>query len=496
MDLSAKKRSRNYLDSHKTIEKRRRDRINNYLETIKSLLPIYDHLPAQKRLDKADILDMTVVYLQMVNTFLESLGVQDIFCAIHQQLSLLNSSEIWIRSKRDEYDSISSFVDAFSIFIRAEHRRSYKVLAKAVDAEKKSKFKPYFTDPKLTSNPARACCTQSGDPDSDRGVERTPPLEKETGKAEPAKIKHLPFARSLSEIVKQPERPSGIQKEDGKNQSVKREMEAPNAGSGRQSGDTDVSLVELLKRKLRPEVPQPSTHSSRPHSSFQGYWMKESEVSMEVSHPQPSESKIDHGFTMQAQNIQSSTIPPNGRDSSSFNYHKRRIFSPTAASGRPEQLNIQQFGSDQNEVTILDCVSQDGRVEVNHHRHHNNDNNNNNDDDITCRVDKVDSATSSRSQGCGPPSRKKCHCNFKVSVRDQGMNTEKSRDNGIKEKELMLKVDAGQIELDLGSLLRRAQAKDDSCVVPITFRGSLSVNVADSDQNKGEGKMLNQGGAT
>lgn len=76
------------------------------------------------------------------------------------------------------------------------------------------------------------------------------------------------------------------------------------------------------------------------------------------------------------------------------------------------------------------------------------------------------------------------------------MNTEKSRDNGIKEKELMLKVDAGQIELDLGSLLRRAQAKDDSCVVPITFRGSLSVNVADSDQNKGEGKMLNQGGAT
>ena len=53
----------NYLDSHKTIEKKRRDRINACLDTLKTLVPDCRQY-GSKKLDKAEILEMTIEYIQ------------------------------------------------------------------------------------------------------------------------------------------------------------------------------------------------------------------------------------------------------------------------------------------------------------------------------------------------------------------------------------------------------------------------------------------------
>jgi len=55
--------SQNYLDSHKTIEKKRRDRINQCLETLKTLVPDCRQY-GSKKLDKAEILEMCIEYIQ------------------------------------------------------------------------------------------------------------------------------------------------------------------------------------------------------------------------------------------------------------------------------------------------------------------------------------------------------------------------------------------------------------------------------------------------
>lgn len=57
-----RKKSRNYLDSHKTIEKKRRDRINSCLENLKTLVPDCRQY-GSKKLDKAEILEMTIEYI-------------------------------------------------------------------------------------------------------------------------------------------------------------------------------------------------------------------------------------------------------------------------------------------------------------------------------------------------------------------------------------------------------------------------------------------------
>jgi len=57
----------NYLDSHKTIEKKRRDRINQCLDQLKSLIPDCKQY-GSKKLDKAEILEMTIEYVQRVQT--------------------------------------------------------------------------------------------------------------------------------------------------------------------------------------------------------------------------------------------------------------------------------------------------------------------------------------------------------------------------------------------------------------------------------------------
>ena len=49
----------NYLDSHKTIEKKWRDRINNYLDQLKSLVPDCRQY-GSKKLDKAEMLEMSI----------------------------------------------------------------------------------------------------------------------------------------------------------------------------------------------------------------------------------------------------------------------------------------------------------------------------------------------------------------------------------------------------------------------------------------------------
>lgn len=58
-----RKKSRNYLDSHKTIEKKRRDRINQCLESLKGLVPDCRQY-GSKKLDKAEILEMCIEYIQ------------------------------------------------------------------------------------------------------------------------------------------------------------------------------------------------------------------------------------------------------------------------------------------------------------------------------------------------------------------------------------------------------------------------------------------------
>ena len=55
--------TKNYLDSHKTIEKKRRDRINQCLESLKLLVPDCRQY-GSKKLDKAEILEMCIEYIQ------------------------------------------------------------------------------------------------------------------------------------------------------------------------------------------------------------------------------------------------------------------------------------------------------------------------------------------------------------------------------------------------------------------------------------------------
>ena len=55
----------NYLDSHKTIEKKRRDRINQCLESLKALVPDCRQY-GSKKLDKAEILEMSIEYIQKI----------------------------------------------------------------------------------------------------------------------------------------------------------------------------------------------------------------------------------------------------------------------------------------------------------------------------------------------------------------------------------------------------------------------------------------------
>lgn len=62
-----RKKSRNYLDSHKTIEKKRRDRINTGLGTLKEMVPDCRQY-GSKKLDKAEIIEMTIEFIHRLQS--------------------------------------------------------------------------------------------------------------------------------------------------------------------------------------------------------------------------------------------------------------------------------------------------------------------------------------------------------------------------------------------------------------------------------------------
>eukprot|EP00057_Strongylocentrotus_purpuratus_P002464 XP_003724578.1 PREDICTED: uncharacterized protein LOC100889274 [Strongylocentrotus purpuratus] len=129
LDLSSRKKSREYLDSHKDVEKRRRDRINTCLDTIRSLVPLCHQLPRHRRVDKADLLDLAIIYLRMVNQFLEKLGINDIFSAAHQQLSLFTSLEKWVRDHGEKSQDVPSFTKEILAFLEGEVETASHVIA-------------------------------------------------------------------------------------------------------------------------------------------------------------------------------------------------------------------------------------------------------------------------------------------------------------------------------------------------------------------------------
>ncbi|XP_071486652.1 uncharacterized protein [Diadema antillarum] len=129
LDLSSRKKSREYLDSHKDVEKRRRDRINTCLETIRSLVPLCHQLPRHRRVDKADLLDLAIIYLRMINQFLERIGVPDIFTAAHQQIGLFTSLEKWLREQGEQHDDVAGFTKDILSFLDAEMQTASQVVA-------------------------------------------------------------------------------------------------------------------------------------------------------------------------------------------------------------------------------------------------------------------------------------------------------------------------------------------------------------------------------
>ena len=64
--LDAASLPQNYLDSHKTIEKKRRDRINQCLNALKIAVPDCKQY-GSKKLDKAEILEMTIDYINRLH---------------------------------------------------------------------------------------------------------------------------------------------------------------------------------------------------------------------------------------------------------------------------------------------------------------------------------------------------------------------------------------------------------------------------------------------
>lgn len=129
LDLSARKKSREYLDSHKDVEKRRRDRINTCLDTIRTLVPLCHQLPRHRRVDKADLLDLAIIYLRMVNQFLEKIGVSDIFSAAHQQVALFTSLEKFVKDQGEKHTSANNFSKEVLGFIEREMETVSRVIA-------------------------------------------------------------------------------------------------------------------------------------------------------------------------------------------------------------------------------------------------------------------------------------------------------------------------------------------------------------------------------
>ncbi|XP_065916496.1 hairy/enhancer-of-split related with YRPW motif protein-like isoform X2 [Dysidea avara] len=104
-----RKKTRSYLDSHKVIEKKRRDRINTCLTHIKNLIPDCRQY-GNKKLDKAEILEMTIEYLgRLQQQGVRSAGVPDLSQA---QREWANEITTWIIQNKLLYSGPNA-VDQF-----------------------------------------------------------------------------------------------------------------------------------------------------------------------------------------------------------------------------------------------------------------------------------------------------------------------------------------------------------------------------------------------
>lgn len=110
-----RKKSRNYLDSHKCIEKKRRDRINNSLSSIKELVPDCKQF-ASKKLDKAEILEMCIEYLRRVQNHLERLGGGAQSLAISPREFATEISG-WVLQQKPHHTTLDSFVQALLLHL-------------------------------------------------------------------------------------------------------------------------------------------------------------------------------------------------------------------------------------------------------------------------------------------------------------------------------------------------------------------------------------------
>ncbi|XP_011406317.1 PREDICTED: uncharacterized protein LOC100632130 isoform X2 [Amphimedon queenslandica] len=114
-----RKKSRYYLDSHKSIEKKRRDRINNGLQTLKDIVPNCRQYSSQgsKKLDKAEVLEMTIDYIQRLqqnqpsNTDIEA-----------SQRELINDLMSWIFQNKLLYtgpNGVEQFSNALLLHLQS-----------------------------------------------------------------------------------------------------------------------------------------------------------------------------------------------------------------------------------------------------------------------------------------------------------------------------------------------------------------------------------------
>ncbi|XP_072050903.1 uncharacterized protein [Amphiura filiformis] len=155
--------TREYLDAHKNVEKRRRDRINTCLETIRQFVPACRKVPLSRRLEKGEILDMTISYLQLVNHFLAGIGVHDVYSASKQEVRLYMGVDNWIREHQNDYTSVSEFakdirsllqneMEAFTTQITMEHTWS---------SRKASTYGDLYTEDSLDDGYNQAASCQS-----------------------------------------------------------------------------------------------------------------------------------------------------------------------------------------------------------------------------------------------------------------------------------------------------------------------------------------------
>ncbi|XP_065829619.1 uncharacterized protein [Oscarella lobularis] len=108
-----RKKSRNYLDSHKSIEKKRRDRINNSLTTIKELVPDCKQY-GTKKLDKAEILEMCIDYLRRLQAHFAQHGGEALATSPRDFAAEISS---WVLQHKQQHTELDSFIQALLLYL-------------------------------------------------------------------------------------------------------------------------------------------------------------------------------------------------------------------------------------------------------------------------------------------------------------------------------------------------------------------------------------------